>query len=168
MRLSIEPAPTGTVRIAKTGECHGNATYTGHISENFTWEEFQRSPTADKLGIDNSIPDESIASQIRSLVVTVLQPLRGAYGRPLAVNSGYRSPAINKAIKGAKNSQHTKGQAADIATDNPRELARLVLRKNLPFDQMILYPTFIHLSHRHPGPQRSQILYHKSYQGETL
>lgn len=142
--------------------------YTGQISENFTWEEFQRSEAADKLGIDNSIPDESIAAQMRSLVVTVLQPLRGAYGKPLAVNSGYRSPALNKAIKGANNSQHTKGQAADIATDNPRELARLVLQKNLPFDQMILYPTFIHLSHRHPGPQRNQILYHKSYQGKTL
>lgn len=168
MRLSIEPTPTGTVRIDEAGECHGNATYTGRISENFTWEEFQRSEAADKLGIDNSIPDESIAAQIRSLVVTVLQPLRGAYGKPLAVNSGYRSPALNKAIKGAKNSQHTKGQAADIATGNPRELARLVLRKNLPFDQMILYPTFIHLSHRHPGPQRNKILYHKSYQGKTL
>ncbi len=142
--------------------------YTGQISENFTWEEFQRSEAADKLGIDNSIPDESIASQIRSLVVTVLQPLRRAYGKPLAVNSGYRSPALNKTIKGANNSQHTKGQAADIATDNPRELARLVLQKNLPFDQMILYPTFIHLSHKHPGPQRNQILYHKSYQGKTL
>lgn len=168
MRLSIEPSPAGTVRIAKTGECSWNAAYTGHISENFTWEEFQRSEAADKLGIDNSIPDESIAAQIRSLVVTVLQPLRSAYGSPLAINSGYRSPALNKAIKGAKNSQHTKGQAADIATGNPRELARLVLRKNLPFDQMILYPTFIHLSHRHPGPKRNQILYHKSYQGKTL
>jgi hypothetical protein len=142
--------------------------YTGQISENFTWEEFQQSETADKLGIDNRIPDESIASQLRSLVVTVLQPMRRAYGRPLSVNSGYRSPVLNKAIKGEKNSQHTKGQAADIATDNPRELARLVLQKNLPFDQMILYPTFIHLSHKHPGPQRNQILYHKSYQGKTL
>lgn len=142
--------------------------YTGRISENFTWEEFQQSKTADKLGIDNRIPDESIASQLRSLVVTVLQPLRRAYGKPLAINSGYRSPALNKAVKGANNSQHTKGQAADIATDNPRELARLVLRKNLPFDQMILYPTFIHLSHKHPGSQRNQILYHKSYQGKTL
>ena len=168
MRLSIEPAPTGTVRIAETGEGGGNTTYTDRISENFTWEEFQRSEAADKLGIDNRIPDESIAAQIRSLVVTVLQPLRRAYGRPLAVNSGYRSPDLNKAIKGANNSQHTKGQAADIAIDNPLELARLVLRKNLPFDQMILYPTFIHLSHRHPGPQRNQILYHKSYQGKTL
>ena len=168
MRLSIEPNPAGTVRIAKTGECSGNAAYTGRISKNFTWEEFQRSEAADKLGIDNSIPDESIAAQIRSLVVTVLQPLRGAYGKPLAVNSGYRSPVLNKAIKGANSSQHTKGQAADIATDNPRELARLVLRKNLPFDQMILYPTFIHLSHKHPGPQRSQILYNKSDQVKTL
>lgn len=47
-------------------------TYTGNISENFTWEEFQRSARALQLNIDNSVPDESVASQIRSLVVTVL------------------------------------------------------------------------------------------------
>lgn len=128
MRQSIEPNAAGLVRVTETGTGSRNATYTDRISENFTWKEFQRSPTADKLGIDTRIPDESIASQIRSLVVTVLQPLRSAYGKPLAVNSGYRSPALNKAIKGANNSQHTKGQATDIATDNPRELARLVGR----------------------------------------
>ena len=143
-------------------------TYTGNISENFTWEEFQRSAKAQQLHIDNSIPDESIASQTRSLVVTVLQPLRTANGKPLHINSGYRSPALNKAIGGAKNSQHTKGQAADIATYEPLQLAKLVIKLGLPFDQMILYPNFVHISHKHPGPQRGQILYNKSYKGERL
>lgn len=142
--------------------------YTDQITENFTWEEFQRSPTADKLDIDNSIPDESIASQIRSLAVTVLQPLRSAYGKPLTINSGYRCPALNKAVGGAATSQHTKGQAADIAANDPAILAQLVINKALPYDQLILYPDFIHISHRHPGLQRSQILYHKTYKGKRL
>lgn len=132
--------------------------YEGQITENFSWEEFQRSSKAEELGIDNSIPDESIASQIRSLVVTVLQPLRSAFGKPLHINSGYRCPTLNKALKGAKNSQHTKGQAADIASDNPHELAELVLQKKLPFDQMILYNTFVHISHKYPGSQRGIVM----------
>lgn len=133
--------------------------YEGQITENFSWEEFQHSSKAEELGIDNSILDESIASQIRSLVVTVLQPLRSAFGKPLHINSGYRCPELNKALKGAKNSQHTKGQAADIASDNPHELAELVMQKKLNFDQMILYSTFVHISHKHPGPQRRVVLY---------
>ena len=142
--------------------------YEGQITENFSWKEFQRSSKAEELGIDNSIPDESIASQVRSLVVTVLQPLRSAFGKPLHINSGYRCPALNKALKGAKNSQHTKGQAADIASDNPRELAELVLKEKLPFDQMILYNPFVHISHKHPGPQRGVVLYYEEYEGERI
>lgn len=142
--------------------------YEGQITVNFSWEEFQRSSKAEELGIDNSIPDESIASQIRSLVVTVLQPLRSAFGKPLHINSGYRYPVLNKVLKGAKNSQHTKGQAADIASDNPHELAELVLQKKLPFDQMILYGTFVHISHKHPGPQRGVVLYDEGYEGERI
>ncbi len=142
--------------------------YEGQITENFSWEEFQRSSKAEELGIDNSIPDESIASQVRSLVVTVLQPLRSAFGKPLHINSGYRCPALNKALKGAKNSQHTKGQAADIASDAPIRLARIVIERGLDFDQMILYPNFIHLSYTFERPNRKQILYSKDYYGPKL
>ena len=143
-------------------------TYTGNISENFTWEEFQRSAKALQLNIDNSVPDESVASQKRSLLVPVLQPLRCAHGKSLHINSGYRCSTLNKAVGGVPASQHTKGQAADIATDNLLQLARLAQRLALPFDQLIIYPTFIHISHKHPGPHRGQILYNKSYKGERL
>lgn len=142
--------------------------YTGNITDHFRWDEFESSAKALELSIDNCIPDEIIASQIRSLTVTILEPLRRALGKPITINSGYRCTALNKALKGAPLSQHTKGQAADIATDNPAELAKLVIKLGLPFDQLILYPTFIHISHKHPGPQRSQILYDKTYKGERL
>ena len=61
-----------------------------------------------------------------------------------------------------------KGQEAGIASDNPRELAELVLQKKLPFDQMILYNNFLHISHKHPGPQRGLLLYDEGYEGEYL
>lgn len=100
--------------------------------------------------------------------MTVLQPLRSVFGKPLHINSGYRCPALNKALKGAKNSQHIKGQAADIASNNPHCLAEFVLQNKLPFDQMILYNTFVHISHKNPGPQRGIVLYDEGYEGERI
>lgn len=138
----------------------------GYITKNFRWEEFERSSKAAELGIDNTIPDESVAENIRALVFNILQPLRDACGHPLRVNSGYRSKALNKAVKGAANSQHTKGEAADIHEDNPFTLAWLVLHTGIPFDQLILYDTFIHLSYKRRGPQRGQILYDQSYKSK--
>ncbi len=139
----------------------------GKITENFRWEEFERSVKADELGIDNSIPDtETIKMPIRALVVNLLQPLRNALGKPLVINSGYRCKLLNQALNGSKNSQHMKGEAADVRAEDPLLLAQLVLRKNLPFDQVILYSSFVHLSYKFGGTQRRQILYDKSYKDE--
>lgn len=138
----------------------------GYITKNFQWEEFEISDRATELGIDNTIPDDTVAENIRALVFEILQPLRDACEHPLRINSGYRSKVLNKAVKGAANSQHTRGEAADIREDNPFTLAWLVLHIGLPFDQMILYDTFIHLSHKKYGPQRGQILYDQSYKSK--
>ena len=138
----------------------------GSITKNFRWEEFERSNKAAELGIDNTIPDNTVAENVRALVFNILQPLRDACGHPLRVNSGYRSKSLNKAVKGAANSQHTRGEAADIHEDNPFTLAWLVLHIGLPFDQLILYDTFIHLSYKRRGQQRGQILYDQSYKSK--
>lgn len=61
-----------------------------------------------------------------------------------------------------------KGEAADVACDSPVKLARLARDLKLPYDQMILYPTFVHFSHKLNGKQRGQILYNKRYKGEQL
>ena len=95
--------------------------------------------------------------------MTASQPLRDAMRVPLHINSGYRSSALNILLRGARNSQHTKGEAADIAAPDPLLLAQTVIRNRLPFDQMILYSTFVHISHKPDGPQRGQILYDSSY-----
>lgn len=59
-----------------------------------------------------------------------------------------------------------KGEAADVACDNPYELASLAKELNLPYDQMILYPTFVHFSHKLNGKQRKKILYNWRYKGK--
>lgn len=133
------------------------------ISKNFNFREFEQSATARKKGILNVITTTEVRDSIKALVDNVLQPLRDAWGKPLSVNSGYRCPALNAAVGGVATSQHVKGEAADISCDNPQKLAQLACDLNLPFDQMILYPTFVHFSHKLNGKQRGQVLYHRTY-----
>lgn len=81
--------------------------------KHFTLKEMTKSSTAKSLGIDNT-PSQDIVSNLDKLVTNVLDPLRSEWMKPIRVTSGYRCPELNKAVKGVKNSQHMKGQAADI------------------------------------------------------
>lgn len=89
----------------------------GDISKNFSYIEFERSATADRLGIDNSLPPEA-RERVKELVEGLLQPLRDAWGGPITVTSGYRCDALNKAVKGSATSAHTCGWAADLVPRN--------------------------------------------------
>lgn len=140
----------------------------GTITKDFSYREFERSEVADAKHICNVITSFEVRDSILSLTANVLQPLRDAWGKPLKVNSGYRCNALNAAVGGAPTSQHVKGEAADIAAGDPVKLARLAVKLGLPFDQMILYPTFVHFSHRLNGEQRGQICYNWRYKGEKV
>ena len=143
----------------------------GTISKDFSYKEFETSPTAARKGICNVITSFAVRDAVKELVETVLQPLRNTVGHPLRISSGYRCPELNREVNGVPNSQHIKGEAADIAAADPYLLAKVV--RSAPdiwneVDQMILYPTFVHISHRKGGPQRRQLLYNKSYKGERI
>ena len=127
----------------------------------FSISELLKSDTANKNKIWNGAPKEA-EENLRALVDEVLDPLREAYGKPIRVNSGYRCPRLNTLVGGTPNSQHMRGEAADIQpvvgneADLP-ELARILI-ENGKFDQLILYPTFIHVSYRKLGWNRKQVL----------
>ncbi len=140
----------------------------GTISKDFSFSEFERSETAERHGIVNVIATARVRNSIQALVINVLQPLRTALGVPMPVNSGYRCPELNEAVGGVPTSQHVKGEAADIATAMPIRMARKAVELGLPYDQIGLYPTFVHISHKLGGPQRGQIFYSKDYKGERL
>ena len=140
----------------------------GTISKNFSYKEFEESETAVRKGIANVIKTTEIRDSVKALVLNVLQPLRDAWGKPLHINSGYRCPALNEAVGGVPTSAHLYGQASDVACDNPYELASLAKELDLPYDQMILYPTFVHFSHKLNGKQRKKILYNWRYKGKRL
>ena len=126
----------------------------------FSVSEMLKSDTAIKQRLWNGAPKEA-EENLRALVDEVLDPLREAYGRPIRVNSGYRCPRLNTLVGGTPNSQHMRGEAADIQpvvgneADLP-ELARILI-ENGKFDQLILYPTFIHVSYRKLGWNRKQV-----------
>lgn len=90
----------------------------------FTIEEMTKSSTAKANGIDNT-PSEEGVLKLQKLIEAVLDPLREWYGKPIKVNSGYRCEALNKAIGGAKSSQHMLGEAADITVGSKEENEKL-------------------------------------------
>lgn len=133
----------------------------------FSIEELSRSDTAIKKGISNT-PSLEAKANMAALIDNILDPLRIAYGNPICVNSGYRSPQLNKAVGGSKTSDHMTGRAADITAGNRNEnlkLFKLVQDLKLPFDQLIFEkgsraqgPDWVHVSFN-PERNRRQILY---------
>ena len=120
-------------------------TMTSEGWKHFTPDELIHSDTADRLCIDNTPTGDAIDNLDR-LVTRVLDKLRDGWGRPIIVTSGYRCKELNAAVGGARNSQHLKGQAADIVSDDFDEFRRFVRRwcKDNDFDQCI----FEHKSRR--------------------
>lgn len=143
----------------------------GTISENFSYREFEESAKAKAANITNTITDFRVRDSVKELVLTVLQPLRTALKTEGHINSGYRCEALNALIPtSSETSQHIKGEAADIVFKGKKsiDVARKARDMGLPYDQLIVYPTFCHISHKLGGPQRNRILYNKSYKGPKL
>ena len=127
----------------------------------FSFQEMERSDTAVRYAIDNSIP-ENLKNNVARLVDNVLDPLREAWGRPLTVSSGYRCPALNRAVGGSATSHHMDGMAADITTGNNadnRRLFQLIINLGLPFTQLIDERDFswVHVSYD-PANVKRQVL----------
>ena len=92
-----------------------------NLSKNFTLEEFTASSTAKYRKINN-IPDSESIKNLGNLCQKILQPIRDKFGKPIRITSGYRNKKLNHAVRGSSSSQHLKGEAADIISDNNKEL----------------------------------------------
>lgn len=134
------------------------------LTANFTLAEL----TATSTGLPN-VPTPAEEASLRALAEHVLQPLRDALGRPVLVNSGFRSERVNRAVGGTATSQHRLGQAADIrvAGMGSVDLAREIVRLGLPFDQLIEeFGRWVHVSY---GPRhRRQVLRATTENGRTV
>ena len=145
------------------------------LSENFTLTEFTKSQTALRLGIDNTPGGEHLEAAV-ALFQNVVQPIRDAFG-PTVINSGYRGPALNEAVRGSSNSQHCKGEAVDIEVPGYAnyDVAKWI-EYYLEFDQLILEfytpgipdSGWVHVSYRADGNNRKQSLTAMKENGKTV
>jgi zinc D-Ala-D-Ala carboxypeptidase len=118
------------------------------LSTNFALAEITESQTASRRGIDN-VPDAVTQRNLKRLADT-LEVVRTLLGNvPIRISSGYRSPALNKAVGGSKNSAHMKGLAVDFTA--PRfgtvlQTAKAIASSDIEFDQIIYeYGAWVHL-----------------------
>lgn len=125
------------------------------LSEHFMLSEFIRSDTAKAYGIlEQYVISNEIYHNLKDLVLYVLQPLRYAVGE-IIINSGYRCEKLNQIVKGSLYSDHKRGKAADIKTDNTN--LTIAFLKTRAFDQLIIYDNFLHVSYSAPR-LRNQII----------
>lgn len=135
------------------------------LSPHFKLVEFTRSATAQARHIDNT-PNEEQIKNLKFLCDNVLEPLREQFG-PIIIGSGFRCPALNTAVGGVKNSQHTIGEACDIHLPSI-EVGKKYFEflKKLPiFDQLIWERDnprsnhyWIHVSVKRSGTNRKQVI----------
>ena len=122
----------------------------------FTIEELCKTNT----GLDNT-PGQLEVSNLKNLVDHVLDPLRVKYGKPITINSGYRSLKVNKKVGGVSTSQHCKGEAADITGGNRSENIILfnLIKDSGKYDQLINEYDYkwVHISYKTSG-NRKQIV----------
>ena len=109
------------------------------LTPHFKLSEFTKSSTATARKIDNT-PSQEVISNLQALCQNVLDPLRAFAGQPIIIGSGFRCPALNKAVGGVKNSQHMTGEAADIRLPDLATGRKwfLWMMDNLQFDQLIM------------------------------
>ena len=144
------------------------------LSPNFTLQEFTKSQTAVRLGIDNTPEDDHMVAA-QSLFLMVVQPIREHFG-PTVLNSGYRGPALNEAVGGSAKSQHCKGEAVDLEVPGvPNAEVAEWIRDNLEFDQLILEfytpgipdSGWVHVSYKH-DENRKSVLTAMKEDGKTV
>lgn len=126
---------------------------------NFTIDELCFSQTAKEKNINNFPYTTTTYNNLMRLVVDVLQPLRNFIKKPIKITSGYRCHDLNTLIGGAWNSQHQLGQAVDIICNgiSPKKLCEIIQELKLPYDQIIIEPSWLHLSLKQNG-NRKEIL----------
>ena len=136
------------------------------LSKHFKLEEFTKSMTATRKGIDNE-PGSGDIKNLGDLCYEILEPVRAHFDKPIVVSSGYRSEALCEAIGSKKTSQHAKGQAVDFEINGiPNIKVAYWLTNNVDFDQCILefykpddgQAGWIHVSYHEKGSNRKQIL----------
>lgn len=146
-----------------------------NISKHVSYKESVYSRTAQRRDIDNTPTDDHLAT-MKVTAEKIFEPLRDHVGGPIKINSFYRGPKLNKAIGGAKKSQHMAGQAMDI-DDTLGNMSNADMfhwiKGNLNFDQLIWEfgtdknPNWLHVSYVSDEENRNRCLEAYKSNGKT-
>jgi zinc D-Ala-D-Ala carboxypeptidase len=118
-----------------------------NLSPNFTLEELTHSEIAERNGLDNTPNEDAKANLVR--LARFLEEVRKVLGRPIMVNSAYRSQGVNAQLGSKPTSQHCIGCAADIKVPGltPDNIIKELLKTNLEYDQLIReFDSWVHIS----------------------
>jgi len=118
------------------------------LTANFSLEELTRSEAADRNGWDNT-PNAQEIENLKRLAALLQQVKTAVGGKPVMINSGFRSKQVNDSVGSKDSSQHRLGCAADIRVPGmkPREVVEACIAAGVPFDQIILeFDSWTHVS----------------------
>lgn len=136
------------------------------LSENFSLAQLIASETAALRGIDNTPAPEALANL--ELLAAGLEAVQALLAEPLEISSGYRCPALNRAVGGSPRSQHVQGMAADITCPRfgpPIAVAAAIKASGIAFDQCILeFNRWVHISFS-PAPRGRVLSIYKASDG---
>ena len=132
------------------------------MTDHFTLAELTHSDKAIELGIDNTAYGELTLGSLLTLA-NGLEQVRMLLGHPMHINSGYRSQALNRAVKGVSNSDHLLGYAADFVCPGfgtPKEIVTAIVASDIDFSQIIEECNkWVHISFK-PGVDRNVLTAH--------
>lgn len=131
-----------------------------NLSKHFTLQELTASQVAGRLGLDNT-PSKEIINAL-TILAGKLEEVREVLGVPMVISSGYRSPDINRIVRGAKNSMHLQGYAADFIAPkygDPYAVAKRIEQSGVVVDQVIHeFGQWVHLSFTGKSDDRREFL----------
>lgn len=139
---------------------------TGHITQHFKYSELNHSGYAAVNNVRNIA--EGVAKQNQEWLAIVLEIIRHHFNVPISITSGFRSKEVNKAVGGSPTSAHVHGSAADVVFRDVAankiaqrrralEVAKYLDSIGLLYDQIIWYPSWIHIGMRFRGTPRRQV-----------
>lgn len=150
----------------------------GRLSSHVSYSEVIHSNTASRNNINNE-PNKEQLCNIKKIAEQVFEPLREFYKVPIYISSCFRSKALNKAIGGAKNSQHmaNNGAAMDLDADRYGKITNAqiftYIKDSLEYDQLIWEfgtednPAWIHVSYKKENNRKQILVAYKNILGQT-
>ena len=119
-----------------------------NLSPHFYASEAYTSAQAERKGLSN-IPPFTLVGAIKRTALYMEEVRSILNSQVISVQSWYRSPAVNKLVGGSKDSQHMRGEAVDFVCrgfGTPVEIVKKLIASKLPYDQLILEHTWVHIS----------------------